>query len=317
MNIDLNALMVFFEVVNAHSITKASRSLALPKSTVSRKIKHLENQVGLELLRRGNRKISVTESGHRLYEHCARIATEIEDVGIKAAQVRTSLKGKLRVSMPIDVGIAWLSRAIVSFAKKYPMVELDIHVNGRWVDVSEEAYDVAVHVGRLMNLDIPFRRLSALSRGVYASPGYAAQRELMQGGWRNHEFVLTEQQLMEGVWNATGKTQDAVRRRGRVMVNNIGIARELVIGGIGVGILPNVLCRKDIERGRLIRIPVDRDIPPLEASATFFVGRHLPRRTKVFLDHIADFLASDEVQLLEQSAAPPSLEARAALHAAP
>ncbi len=300
MNIDLNALLVFFEVVNSQSITKAARTLGLPKSTVSRKIRHLEDQVGSKLLKRGNRRIAVTESGHRLNEHCARIAAEVEGAGLQAVQMRTSLKGRLRVSMPIDFGTGWLTRAIASFAETYSEIELDIHVNGRWVDVSEESYDIAIHIGRLMNPDLPFRRLSALTRGLYASPEYAARRGLPNGHWRDHECILTEQQLAEGIWNLGGNGQGELRRQARVVVNNIGVARELVISGLGLGILPNVMCRNDVRSGRLVRAPLSRDIPPLEACATFFSGRNIPRKTKVFIDHIADFLASDEVQLLDR-----------------
>jgi DNA-binding transcriptional LysR family regulator len=328
MNIDLNALLVFFEVVNAESITKAARRLGLPKSTVSRKIQHLESQVGSALLKRRNRRITITEEGLRLHDHCGRIAAEIEDAGLQATQMRTSLKGRLRVSMPIDFGIGWLSRAMASFAEKYPSIDLEIHVNGRWVDVTEEAYDVAIHLGRLLNPDVPFRRLSALTRGVYASPEYLARRTPAINLWDEHDCVLTEQQLAEGIWTQTNK--EAQRREGRVLVNNIGVARELVISGIGVGVLPTVMCRNDVKSGRLIRIMLDRQIPALEASATFFAGRYLPRKTKVFLDHVTEFLASDNIKLRDLSdaaasgsdnlrakkaaALPPALSARRGHH---
>jgi DNA-binding transcriptional LysR family regulator len=295
MNIDLNALLVFFEVVNAQSITKAARTLGLPKSTVSRKIQHLESQVGSALLKRRNRRITITEEGLRLHDHCARIAAEIEDAGLQATQMRTSLKGRLRVSMPIDFGIGWLSRAIASFAENYPSIDLEIHVNGRWVDVTEEAYDVAIHLGRLLNPDVPFRRLSALTRGVYASPEYLARKTSATSLWEEHDCILTEQQLAEGIWTQTNK--EAQRREGRVLVNNVGVARELVISGIGVGVLPNVMCRNDVKSGRLVRIMLDQQIPALEASATFFAGRYLSRKTKVFLDHVTAFLGSDDIKL--------------------
>jgi DNA-binding transcriptional LysR family regulator len=299
MNIDLNALLVFFEVVNAQSITKAARTLGLPKSTVSRKIQHLESQVGSALLKRRNRRITVTEEGLRLHDHCGRIAAEIEDAGLQATQMRTSLKGRLRVSMPIDFGIGWLSRAMASFAEKYPSIDLEIHVNGRWVDVSEESYDVAIHLGQLLNPDLPFRRLSALTRGVYASPEYLARKAPTINLSDEHECVLTEQQLAEGIWTQANK--EGQRREGRVVVNNIGVARELVISGIGVGVLPNVMCRNDVKSGRLVRIMLDRQIPALEASATFFAGRYLPSKTKVFLDHVTEFLASDDIKLRDLS----------------
>jgi DNA-binding transcriptional LysR family regulator len=305
MNIDLNALLVFFEVVNAQSITKAARTLGLPKSTVSRKIQHLESQVGSALLKRRNRRITITEEGLRLHDHCGRIAAEIEDAGLQATQMRTSLKGRLRVSMPIDFGSGWLSRAIASFAEKYPSIDLEIHVNGRWVDVSEESYDVAIHLGPLLNPDVPFRRLSALTRGVYASPEYLARKAPTISLSDEHECVLTDQQLAEGIW--TEANREGQRREGRVVVNNIGVARELVISGIGVGVLPNVMCRNDVKSGRLVRIMLDRQIPALEASATFFAGRYLPRKTKVFLDHVTDFLASDDIKLRDLSDAAPPL----------
>jgi DNA-binding transcriptional LysR family regulator len=297
MNIDLNALLVFFEVVNAQSITKAARTLGLPKSTVSRKIQHLESQVGSPLLKRRNRRITITDEGLRLNDHCARIAAEIEDAGLQATQMRTSLKGRLRVSMPIDFGVGWLSRAIASFAETYPSIDLEIHVNGRWVDVTEEAYDVAIHLGRLLNPDVPFRRLSALTRGIYASPEHLARKAPGMKLWDEHDCVLTEQQLAEGIWTQ----RDGQKRDGRVLVNNIGVARELVISGIGIGVLPNVMCRNDVKSGRLVRIMLDRQIPALEASATFFAGRYLPRKTKVFLDHVTDFLASDDIKLRDLS----------------
>jgi DNA-binding transcriptional LysR family regulator len=147
----------------------------------------------------------------------------------------------------------------------------------------------------LLNPDVPFRRLSALTRGVYASPEYLARKAPTISLWDEHECVLTEQQLAEGIWAQTNK--EAQRREGRVLVNNIGVARELVISGIGVGVLPNVMCRNDVKSGRLVRIMLDRQIPALEASATFFAGRYLPRKTKVFLDHITEFLASDDIKL--------------------
>ncbi len=290
MNFDLNALLVFFEVVNHQSITKAARTLGQPKSTVSRKIKHLEDQVGAALLKRANRRIIVTDEGRRLHEHCVRITAELENAGLQTTQRRTSLTGKLRVSLPIDFGTGWLSRAVGSFAEKYESIDIEIHVNGRWVDVSEETYDVAIHLGDLINPNVPHRRLTALSRGFYASPRYLSRLASAPKRLGEMKGVLTEQQLAEGIWHTDPHQSEL---QGRVMVNNIGVARELVIGGIGAGVLPNVMCRSDVQNGRLVKLELDHKIPALQATATYFVGRYMPRRTKVFLDHIVDFFAAD------------------------
>ena len=303
MNLDLNALVVFHEVVNAESVTKAARVLGLPKSTVSRRIQHLESQVGSPLFKRGNRRIQVTDEGRRLHEHCARIASEIADAGLQTNERRASLAGKLRVSMPIDFGIGWLSRAIASFVAKYTDIELDIHVNGRWVDVSEEPYDVAIHLGRLPNTSVSFRPLTALTRGVFASPDYLAGLKTPSRRLEDLDCILTEQQLAEGVWVGSDG-EPLPRRKGRVVVNNIGVARQLVTSGIGVGILPHVMCRSDVRGGRLTALPTTREIPALEASATFYSGRHLPRRVGAFLDHVSAFLIQDGLGIQDTATEP-------------
>ncbi|MEP9355841.1 LysR family transcriptional regulator [Xanthobacter sp. KR7-65] len=297
MNFDLNALVVFFEVVNQENITKAARLLGQPKSTVSRKIKHLEDQVGAALLKRANRRIIVTEEGRRLHDHCSRITAELESAGLQTTQRRTSLTGKLRVSMPIDFGTAWISSAIASFAETYAMIDLEIHVNGRWVDVSEETYDIAIQLGTLINPNVPSRKLTALTRGIYASPKYLERHAKPPRRLDEMKGVLTEQQIAEGIWQQ--RTRSGAEESGTVTVNNIGVARELVISGIGAGVLPNVMCRGDVASGRLVKLDIDHDIPALQASATYFAGRHVPRRTRVFLDHVEDALAADGIAVAD------------------
>lgn len=121
------------------------------------------------------RRILATDEGRRLHYHCSRIAAELESAGLQTTQRRTSLRGKLRVSMPIDFGTGWISSAIASFAETYAMIDLDVHVNGRWVDVTEETYDIAIQLGSHVNPGVPARRLTALTRRIYASPKYLAR----------------------------------------------------------------------------------------------------------------------------------------------
>jgi DNA-binding transcriptional LysR family regulator len=291
MKLDLNSLLVFFEVVNAESVSKAARNLELPKSTVSRKIKHLESQIGSPLLRRGHRKIAVTEEGQRLHEHCARIALEVEHAGLGAAENRGSLAGRLRVSLPIDFGTAWLSYAVASFCDEFPSIALEIHVNGRWVDVSEEAYDIAIHLGDPGETGLPYRRFSTMPRGLYASPEYLAHRPASPA-LEDHMCVFTEQQLAEGIW-VDSHGEPLARRHARIIVNNIGVARDLVVRGIGVGILPTAMCRNDVRNERLVELQPAQEIPALQAFATFFSGHHVPRRISAFLDYMSNMLSGD------------------------
>jgi DNA-binding transcriptional LysR family regulator len=285
--LDLNALLLFFEVVNARSISGASKKLDIPKSTISRKLMFLEDQIGAILFRKGARKLAVTDIGQALYEHCERIATEIEEASLGTARMQTELRGMLRVSMPVDFGTGWLSSAIAAFAVSYPDIHLAIDANSRWIDVSVEPYDVAVQLGTLPETQTGIRHLASITRGVYASPSFLERKGIPLGvdDFERFDCIVTEHQRAEGVWNfRSGHGDKVIGVVGRVSVNHIGVARELVIGGVGLGILPNIMCQNDVRAGRLVRVLTDWESPSLQVSATFLDRRKESRRLGAFLD---------------------------------
>ena len=290
--LDLNALLLFFEVVNTGSISSASKKLGIPKSTVSRKLMFLEDQAGAVLFKKGGRKLAVTGIGQALYEHCERIAAEIEEAGLGATRMQTELRGMLRVSMPVDFGTGWLSSAIAAFAVSYPDIHLVIDANSRWIDVSVEPYDVAVQLGTLPETHGGIRHLASISRGVYASPSFLERKGMPLGvdDFEHFDCVVTEHQRAEGVWNFrsglgdSGLGDKVIDVVGRISVNHIGVARELVIGGVGLGILPNIMCQNDIRAKRLVRVLTDWESPSLQVSATFLGRRKESRRLRAFLD---------------------------------
>ncbi len=294
---DLNALVLFYEAVNSQSISKAAMRLRVPKSTVSRKISLLEHQVGSTLVRRGPHGISLTEIGTVLYDHAQKIIAEIEDAGFHATELQSELSGVLRISLPVDFGVSWLSRLIAEFAMHYSEIRLVADINDRWIDVTEEPYDVAVHLGRPRKPDLPTRRLSSLMRGIYASPAYLARAGIPKstGEIHRHDSISTTHQFEEGVWDfdKSGDTSSAMAAP-RIMVNNIGIAREVVLAGFGIGILPNLMCRNDVANTRLVRLLEDWNAPSLQVCATYLGRRRVQRKTKVFLDFLSDYLDSDE-----------------------
>lgn len=294
---DLNSLVLFYEVANSHSISLAASKLRMPKSTISRKLSILEQQVGSTLLRRGPRNTSLTEIGKVLYDHAQKIISEIEDAGFHASQMQLELSGVLRISLPVDFGISWLSRLIAEFSGQHPDIHLVVDINNRWVDVTDEPYDVAVHLGQPRNLDLPVRRFSSLTRGIYASPDYiqraGSPKTVADIG--RHDCIVTTHQFEEGVWNLTSDVEPStVEIEPRVQVNNIGIAREIVVAGAGIGILPNVMCRNDIAAGRLVKLLPEWKAPALQATATYLGRRRVQRKTKVFMDFLSGHLVTDE-----------------------
>jgi DNA-binding transcriptional LysR family regulator len=293
--LDLNALLLFYEVVNAGSINKAAARSGRPKSTISRKLSYLEDQVGATLVRKGAGGLQLTELGRQIYDHCERIAGEIADAGVGAIRSQTELGGTLRVSMPVDFGTAWISSAIAAFALRYPEIHLIVDTNSRWIDVAEEPYDVAIQFGPVRDAEVAAQPIARIARGIYASPTFLASHgspssldELIR-----FDCIVTETQRAEGVWTVPNSQGERVAIAGRVSVNSIAVARELVIGGVGLGILPNIMCRNDVKANRLVRVLPGETSPALQVAATFLGRRRQSRRLRAFLDFMAIELSAE------------------------
>ncbi len=294
--LDLNSLRLFHDVVNARSMTRAAALLRIPKSTISRRLALLETHVGAILLKKGPRRLTTTDIGAVLYEHCRRVVDEVEEAGLETAQMQSALRGNLRVSIPIDFGNAWLSRAMAEFIHAYPEIHLEIDANSRAVDPREDPYDIAIQLGPVKESGLTYRRIATVTRGVYASPEYLARRGAPRSvdEFQQHDCILTEQQRQDGVWTFRNRSQHRFTEVvGKVVVNNIGIARELAIGHVGLSMLPNIMCRNDVRANRLVRVLTEWESPPMHATALILSRKGIPNKTRVFLDFLAASLAEE------------------------
>jgi DNA-binding transcriptional LysR family regulator len=289
--IDLNLLMLFLEIVNSRSISQTAARLEIPKATLSRKLRQLEQQIGAVLLKRGPHRLEMTDIGQALFQHCERIAAEAQDASLIASEMQSQLRGTMRISIPFGLASTWISRALARFALQYPDVTLTIDVTNRWVDVSEEPYDVAIYIGRVRNEHLPVKRLAELARGLYASPDYLQRRGVPQtpADLLGHDCVALQSQLSDGVWtlnvpgNATPVTVSP-----RMTLTDVIAAREMALAGLGIAMLTLALTEADVKAGRLVRLLPDWRIPPVVVSATFLERRHMPIRIRAFIDLIGE-----------------------------
>jgi DNA-binding transcriptional LysR family regulator len=299
--LDLNLLMLFLEIVNAGSISQTAVRLQVPKATLSRKLRQLEEQIGAVLLKRGPHRLEVTDIGRALLQRCERIAAEAEDASLIASEMQSKLRGAMRISMPFGLSNTWISRALAQFALRYPDVKLTIHVTNRWVDISEEPYDVAIHIGRVRNENLPVRRLAELPRGFYASPAYCERKGVPHSAadLPQHDCIPLESQLADGLW-ALGEPERG-RVNPRLVTTDIMVAREMAICGLGIAMLTHAVSEADVSAGRLIRVLPQWDLPPVVVAAMFLERRHMPVRTRAFIDLIAQAIRADPSLLGAQS----------------
>jgi DNA-binding transcriptional LysR family regulator len=286
--VDLNLLMMFLDIVNSGSISQSALRSHVPKATLSRKLRLLEQQVGAVLLKRGPHRLEMTEIGQALFRHCERIAAEADEASSIASEMQSQLRGAMRISMPFGLGNTWISQALAHFALAYPDVKLSIHVTNRWVDVSEEPYDIAIYIGRIRNEHLPVRRLAELGRGVYASPDYLERKGVpgVPADLLKHDCIALESQLSDGVWTIETTEEGSTTVTPRMTATDVVVAREMVLAGLGCAILTHVMSEAEVKAKRLVRVLPGWQIPPVLMSATFLERRHLPQRIRAFLDLI-------------------------------
>lgn len=294
--LDLTSLMLFYEIVECGSLAAAGAKLKVAKSTVSRRLVRLEQQVGSILLKRGTRKLTLTEIGASLHSRCKRIATEVEQASGQALEMQSNMMGTLRLSIPGDLGVSWLGGVMSDFSRQFPDVTLNVRIhNSDIIDPIEEPFDIVIQVGEKKPLRSVCRRLATFSRGIYVSPEYLAVRGTPQSleACKEHDWIVTDVQERDGVWlfrnRSKGRPVSVVTK---IVVNSAKLAREFAISGLGLALVPDILCRGAVQQGRLVRVLADWHAPALEVVALILSRDRIPRKTRVFLEFFAERMSA-------------------------
>lgn len=295
--IDLNSMLLFYEVVQSGSINQAAARLKLSKASVSRKLRALEQQLGTVLLKRGSHKISMTSSGEVLLQHCEKMLAAARDARSAVSEMQSELTGRLQIVAPFGLAM-WITRALAEYAKRYPRVEIVVDLTHRWVDVSEEPYDVAIHLGRIRNERLPVRRFAELGRGVYVTPSYLKGNTLPQvpADLLRHSCIVLRQQLDDSLWTFRETNGTSTTITPRVLATDLLAARDLALAGLGFVILPHAYCQSEVAAGKLVRVLPKWHIPPLVPSATYVERRYMPVRIRALLDTVAAQFKRDTIE---------------------
>lgn len=286
---EVDALLLFSEVVRSGNLTRASDTTGLSKATISRRLASLEEQVGALLLKRNSRSLAPTSIGTRLLDYAQRIDTEVKEAQIEIDELQSGTGGTLRVSIPMEFGNAWLGRAVADFALEYPDISLVVATNNGVVDLIREQFDIAIILGKLPDSRLIHRKLTSLRRAAYASPKYVEKHGMPKTleELSHHRCIVTELQQRDGVWTFLKRAQRRkVEVAAHTTVANVSLVRELLLGGVGIGILNDVLCVNDLKNGRLVRVLPEWESPPLHTSAIMLRRTLVPKRNRLFLDFI-------------------------------
>lgn len=286
----LVAMSVFVEVARARGFSAAARKLGMSPTAVSRHVADLEGMLGVTLLRRTTRHVGPTELGARYLPRAEAILDEIDGLNaeIRAVDDPTP-RGKLKVTAPPAVGHELIAPLAVDFVEAYPGIELEIDFTERLVDLVAEGFDAAIRAGPLESSSMIAHRIVELRYLLCASPAYLKRRGVPErpediGG---HDCIYWRAAAEVGTWSfVKDGTPYSVPIRGRLLMSNFAVERAAVLRGLGLGILPMLSIRDDLEAGRLVSLlpeyEVNQSVLSLVRAATPFE----PPKIRAFIDFI-------------------------------
>lgn len=288
----LDVMAIFARVVEAEGFSAAARELGLSKSAVSKQIARLEDRMGVRLLNRTTRRLSLTEAGETFYQGCRRVVAEAAAAQEAVGHLADRPRGRLAVSAPMSFGVRHLAPILPAFMARFPEVTVDLQLDDRRVDVVEEGFDVALRIGGLSGQSLVARRLAPLCRALVAAPSYldAHGRLRTVDDLRGHQCLLYSYQESGATWRfAVGGGTREVRVQGRLRVNNGDALLAACVAGLGVALLPTFICAEALHDGRLEKaLPSWRDIGDSAIYAVYPARRNLSPKVRVFVDFLSE-----------------------------
>lgn len=277
---------VFVRVVEEGSLTAASQRLGVTSSYASRLVTRLEERLGVPLLLRTTRKLTLTEAGRAYFECCVGVLQGLEEAEAAATALQSTLTGTLRVTLPSGLGMSHVMESIVEFMEKNPKLALDLAFLDRQVDLAGEGYDVAIRVGQVRDQSLVARKLAATAQVLVASPAYLERAGALDSpeDLSTHECLMYAYHSAPGVWRLRGPAGEReVKVSGRMVANHGQMLVEAAIKGHGIIYVPEFRAADAIRVGRLVRV-----LPawswPVGIYAMYLPTSRVPHKVRAFVD---------------------------------
>ncbi|NYT79504.1 LysR family transcriptional regulator [Alcaligenaceae bacterium] len=291
---DLNDMMYFTEIVEQGSFAAAGRTLGIPTSRLSRRIARLEGQLGVRLLQRTTRKLSLTTAGELYLRHCTAMREEAEAAAAAVASMQSEPRGVIRVSCPVTLAQTMVGERMPDFLAAYPHVHVHLQVTNRVVDVVDEGIDIALRVRPSLaeSGSLVVKRLGLSQTVLLASPEQLARQGKPE---QPSDLSLLDSVAMsanEGraVWDLAGPNgaQYRVTHRPRYVADDLQTLKFAVLSGAGVGLLPDYQCHEEIASGRLVLVLPGWAPKPGIVHAVFSSRRGMIPAVRGFLDFLEE-----------------------------
>lgn len=284
-------MRVFVAVVDVGSFVGAADALEMSKAAVSRYVKDLEVRLGVRLLQRTTRKLSLTDEGEVFCARCRELLAEVDEAEVEITSRSGEASGLLKVNAPVSFGVLHLAPLWAGFMARNPKVALDITLSDRVVDLVEEGFDVAIRIASLPNSSLVSRKLASTSMVACASPGY-----LRKYGVPSHPADLARHKILAysllsvgDNWEFDGPDGEVTVKVNPMMHSNSGdTCRAVALQDVGIILQPSFLVGDDLKSGALVRVLPDYGSRAFGIYAVYPTRKHLPPKVRLLVDYLVD-----------------------------
>jgi DNA-binding transcriptional LysR family regulator len=291
---DMNDMLYFAEVVDQGGFAAAGRHLGIPKSKLSRRVAELETRLGVRLLQRTTRKLSLTEVGEVYLRHCNAMRDAAEAAAEAVEQVQTEPRGTIRVACPVTLAQSTVGPVIALFLARYPLVKLDMRVSNRVVDLVEEGVDVALRVRPDLNDSgsLVVKNLGRTQTFLVCSPALFKRQGVPQSvhALANMDSVAMSAVDGKGSWHllGPGDASHTLVHQPRYVADDLLTLKFAVLCGTGMSLMPDYMCREELKDGRLVEVLPGWAPPHGVFHAVYPSRRGMVPAVRRFLDFLGE-----------------------------
>jgi DNA-binding transcriptional LysR family regulator len=287
---DLDNILIFVKVAQFESISKAALSLGMPISTVSRRLSVLESGLGVSLVRRTTRRVTLTPQGREYFNQCQEPLTLIQEAERVLTQAQKKPEGTLIISVPVILGQEPFLDFISGFLKEYARVRIDLFITNLFLDPVADNIDVAIRFGELEDSSVVATKVGRSVRYVVATPEYLKGRKLPAepDELKSYDCVMLNAKHNETDWDlVSGRSKVRVHVSGPISSRDFNSVSAFVFRGHGIGLLPSTYCDEALAGGSLVRLLPQWTSPQIPVFAVYPSRKFLPARLSVFLEALA------------------------------
>jgi DNA-binding transcriptional LysR family regulator len=294
---ELEEVRVFVCLVESQSASKAAEKMGLANSAISRRMKALEERLGVRLLQRTTRRMHLTDDGRHYYHRCRKLLDDWQDAEQEVMQSAESLSGSISISTPLSFGVSHLAPAIADFMLIHPQLVINLDLSDRRVDLVEEGYDLALRIGALEDSTLIARKLTGIRHAAYCSPEFLQK----YGPFENPEDLEKVPALCYSNLKSPTRwpyrqddgEEKIVKVDARMMSSNGEALREAAIKGLGVGCQPTFIVHKALESGALVSVLNDVVWYGMDLNVLYPQTRHMSRKVRVLIDFLVARFGTD------------------------